>query len=310
MKKAVIWLIIIVLVIFIGYRAWVSIQKSQKAQMGTEEEPTVTPVTVEIVKQTPLIEKLFLVGDVKGAEEIRVFPKVSGKLVEMKVKEGDRVKKGSMVALIDRDVTGLEFKLAEVISPIEGVVSQVYLDRGAGVSPPNPSPSMGTALVKVVNMDTVLVMIDIIEKDIFKVKFGQKAYVKVDAYPQKDFIGRVTLVSPTVDKMTRTAKAEITIPNLNHRLKPGMFAQVEIVIREKDKAILIPGYSILEKDNQEIVYIIKDGRAFSRIAEIGVRLADSVEVIKGLSSGDKLVVSGQHRLNENDTVNVVGGGIR
>ena len=310
MKKVIVWFIVFMIVVFFSYRVWIAIQKSQKAQMKGQEELVVVPVKTETVKQSSFIEKLSLVGDMKGIEEIKVFPKISGKLVEMKVKEGDEVKRGSVVALIDRDITGLEFKLAEVTSPIKGVVSQVYLDKGAGVSPPNPSPSMGTAIVEVVDMDIVLVMVNVIEKDISKVKLGQRAYIKVDAYPEKSFIGKVTSVSPTVDRMTRTAKVEITISNLNHRLKPGMFAQVEIVIREKNKAILIPGYSILEKDNQEIVYIIKDGRAFSRRAEIGVRLADLVEVIKGLSPEDKLVVSGQHRLSENDTVNVVEGGIK
>jgi multidrug efflux pump subunit AcrA (membrane-fusion protein) len=309
MKKIIIWLIIIAFIILAGNRIWVSIQKTKLAKSKTKEETVATPVKVSIVKQMPFTETLSLSGDIKGIEEVKVFPKVSGKLYEIKVKEGDRVENGSVIALIDRDVTGLEFKLAEVTSPIAGVISGVYLDRGAGVSPPNPSPSMGTALVGVVNMDTVIVTVDVIEKDISKVKLGQKAHIRVDAYPQEEFTGRVTSINPAIDLASRTAPVEITISNLNHKLNSGMFAQVEIVIGEKPKAILIPSYSILESEDQKSVYVVENGKAVSRVVEIGNYQGDSVEVISGLKSGDTLIVSGQHGLGENSIVNIVEGGI-
>jgi multidrug efflux pump subunit AcrA (membrane-fusion protein) len=309
MKKAIIWLVVIAFVILAGYRGWVSIQKSKQGKVKIKEETVASPVKVDIVRQIPFTETLSLFGDVKGIEEVKVFPKVSGKLYDIKVKEGDKVEKGSIIALIDRDVTGLEFKLAEVTSPIAGVISGVYLDRGAGVSPPNPSPSMGTALVGIINMDTVIVTVSVIEKDISKIKLGQKAHIRVDAYPQEEFTGRVTSINPAVDLTSRTAAMEITIPNLDHRLKSGMFAQVEIIIGEKPKAILVHSYSILESGDQKIVYVVENGKAVSRIVETGNYLADSVEVISGLKSGDTLIVSGQHGLGENSIVNIVEGGM-
>jgi len=309
MKRIVVWLVVIAFVILASWRIWVSIQKTRQAKVKIKEETVTSPVKVTIVRQIPFTETLSLPGDIKGIEEVKVFPKVSGKLYDIKVKEGDKVEKGSIIALIDRDVTGLEFKLAEVTSPIAGVISGVYLDRGAGVSPPNPSPSMGTALVGVVNMDTVIVTVDVIERDISKVKLGQKTHVRVDAYPQEEFTGKITSINPAIDLMSRTAAVEITIPNLDHRLKSGMFAQVEIIIQERPQAILIPSYSILESGEQKAVYIVENGKAFSRIVEIGNYQADSVEVISGLKSGDTLIVSGQHSLSENKIVNIVEGGI-
>ena len=308
MKKVLIGIVVLVILALIGYRGYKMYKKSQIKEVAVEEK--IAPVQIEVVKTSPLTQSLNLTGDVKGIEEIDVFPKVSGKLVEMMVREGDRVKKEQVLSVIDRDVEGVKFELAEVTSPVEGIVGRVYLDRGARVSPPSPGPGMGTIMFRIVNMDTVVVVVNVIEKDLSKIKKGQRTKIKVDAYPEKVFNGRITLVSPTVNRMTRTASVEITIPNLNHSLKPGMFAQTEIIIGEKDDAILIPAYAILEKSDTKKVVTVVNGKAVPRVIELGTDQGDSVEVKSGLDEGDTLVVAGHHRVLGGELVRIVEGGTR
>ncbi len=306
MKRVIFWLFLIVIVGLVGYRGWVAYQRSQIEEVEVKDE--IPPVQIQVVKTSPLTESLNLTGDVIGIEEIDVFPKVSGKLVEMKVKEGSRVKREEVLAIIDRDVEGVRFERAEVTSPVEGIVGIVYMDKGARVNPPDPSPSMGTALVRIVNMDTVKVVVNVIEKDLSRIKVGQPARIKVDAYPEKRFNGKITLVSPTVNPMTRTASIEVSIPNSGHQLRPGMFAEAEIIIRKADDAILIPAYAVLEKSDTRKVLTVVNGKATPKLIELGVDQGYLVEVKTGLEVGDTLIVAGHHRISGGDPVRILEGG--
>ena len=306
MKKVILWLFLIAIIAFVGYRGWVAYQRSQKVEVEVKEE--LPPVRIQIVKTSPMIETLDLTGDVQGIEEIDVYPKVSGKLVEVRVEEGERVKIDQVLAIVDRDIDGVKFQPAEVISPVRGIVGRVYMDKGARVSPPDPGPGMGTPILRIVNMDQVKVVVNVIEKDFAKIKLNQKAHISVDAYPDEKFSGRITLISPTISPTTRTASVEITISNQDHRLKPGMFAQVDIIIRKKDDAILIPAYAIIEQSEMRKVLIVVNGKAKSELIELGADQGELVEIRSGLKEGDTLIVAGHHKISSGDPVRILKGG--
>jgi multidrug efflux pump subunit AcrA (membrane-fusion protein) len=303
MKKSILILIALVIVVFIAYRAKVVLERTRLEE--TKLEKTITPVEVELVKKGSSTLSLNLIGDIKGKEEVDVFPKASGKLVEMKVKEGDQVKKDQVVAVVDRDVDGVKFEPVEVISPVDGIVGMVYLDQGAEVTPPSPSPSMGTHLIRVINMDQVKVVVYVVEEELGKIKMGQEAKVKVDAYPDKTFSGIVTLISPVVNQLTRTASVEITVPNPEFLLKPGMFAEVEISLGEKKDIILIPAYTILQEGERKRVFVVANGKAISRNVETGISQNGWVEIKSGLSENDSLVVAGQYMVKTDEPVKVI-----
>jgi multidrug efflux pump subunit AcrA (membrane-fusion protein) len=303
MKKVILILIVLVVVVFIVYRAKVVLERTHLEE--TKLEKSITPVEVELVKKGSLTLSLNLIGDIKGKEEVDVFPKASGKLVELKVKEGDRVKKDQVVALVDRDVDGVKFEPVEVISPVDGIVGMVYLDQGAVVNPPEPAPSMGTPLIRVVNMDQVKAVVNVVEEDLGKINKGQKAKVKVDAYPDKTFSGNVSLISPVVNQLTRTASVEITLPNSQHLLKPGMFAQVEISLGEKDDLVLIPAHTILQEGERKRVFVVANGKAISRNVETGISQNGWVEIKSGLSENDSLIVAGQYLVKTDEPVKVI-----
>lgn len=306
MRRFIFWLLLIVIIGFVGYRGWVAYQRSQVKEVETKEE--IPPVKVQVVKTSPLIEALSLTGDITGIEEIDVYPKASGKLVEIKVKEGQRVKTDQVLAVVDRDIDGVKFQPAEITAPVAGIVGRVYVDKGARVSPPDPGPGMGTAVLRIVNMDQVKVVVHVIEKDFAKIKLNQRAEISVDAYPDEKFSGRTTLISPTISPTTRTASVEITIPNRDHRLKPGMFAQVDVIISKKDDAILIPAYAVIEQSEMRKVMTVVGGRAKSELIELGADQGELVEIRSGLKEGDTLIVAGHHRISSGDLIRILREG--
>jgi len=223
----------------------------------------------------------------------------------VKVKEGDRVKKDQVVALVDRDVEGVKFQLAEVTSPMDGIVGLIYLDEGAEVSPPSPGPGMGTALMKVINMDQVKVVVNVVEEDLGKISVGQKATIKVDTYPDRTFSGKVNLISPLVNPLTRAVSVEITLSNPKHLLKPGMFAYAEISLGKKKDLILIPAHAIVEETGKKKVFVVTGGKAVSRMVETGISQEGWVQIKSGLAEDDSLIVVGQYLVKNNEPVKIV-----
>ncbi len=187
-------------------------KKQEKA-----EEKIVPVVKAAAAQSRNLNETLFFVGDVKAQDEATVFSKVTGKIIEYKVKEGDRVNKGDVIAMIDRDETGFKFEPSPVDSPLTGTVGRVFLDKGANVV-------ITTPVAFVVDMTNAEVHLDVVERYVPMISEGQKAYVTVDAFPGRKFEGVVSKVSPVVDPQSRTAVIEITIPNQDQSLLSGMFA--------------------------------------------------------------------------------------
>jgi cobalt-zinc-cadmium efflux system membrane fusion protein len=303
MKKLILILVVLVIVVFIAYRTKIVLERNRLEE--TRLEKSITPVEVELVKKGSLNLSLNLIGDIKGKEEVDVFPKASGKLVELKVKEGDLVRKDQVVAVVDRDVDGVKYEPVEVISPVDGIVGMVYLDQGAEVTPPSPSPSMGTHLIRVINMDQVKAVVNVVEEELGKIKMGQEAKIKVDAYPDKTFSGNVTLVSPLFNQLTRTTSVEITVPNPEFLLKPGMFTQVEIFLGKKDNLILIPAYTIIQEGEKKSVFVVADGKAISRNVEVGISQNGWVEIKSGLSENDSLIVAGQYLVKTDEPVKVI-----
>ncbi|MDD5085510.1 MAG: efflux RND transporter periplasmic adaptor subunit [Candidatus Omnitrophica bacterium] len=233
------------------------------------------------------------VGNITGQDEAKVYPKVSGKIIEKLKEDGSEVKKGDILAYIDRDEVGFQFEKAPVESPLTGIVGRVYVDKGTSVSPDTP-------IALVVDMDNVEVNLDAPEKYLHLVSLGQAAEIKVDAYPEEEFAGKVSKMSPVVDLETRTAPIEIVILNSDHRLKPGMFARLRLIMESHHNVPVIMKEAIVGKEPNVYVYIVsaegKASVAHQRKIKLGVREGPYYEVTEGLKEGETVVVMGQQRL--------------
>jgi multidrug efflux pump subunit AcrA (membrane-fusion protein) len=257
-------------------------------------------VPVEVVKiaKGDLKETVSYTGDIEAKERIEVYPRVSGKIIKKKVVEGDRIKKGQTIALIDRDEPGFKFEPAPVDSLLAGIVGRVYVDLGAKVTPQTP-------VALIVDMDRVKVKINVVERDLPKIKIGQEARVKVDAYPEKIFKGKIWKISPVVDLESRTAPIEILFSNPKHLLKPGMFARVEITTKENKNTLIIPRDALIKEGDSTSIFVVKDNQALKRKVTTGMSQENLVEIENNLNPEEEVIVMGKTRVKDGDLVRVV-----
>jgi len=299
MRRKIIWLIVIVLILGIGYVARTR-KKMVKENTKEDVREALVPVVIEAVKSGNLESVLSFVGDIKGEDQVTVYSEATGRLSRYLVEEGSRVEKDQIIAMVDRAVTGMEFEEAKVKSPLSGTVGRLYLDKGSTIG-------LETPVALIARMDRVKVEFNIPEKDMVKVSKGQEVRVKVDAYPDRTFDGKVTRVSPVVDSLTRSAYAEVTLSNPGHELKPGMFAEITIVVNSSQGAMVVPKEGILENLNSgsSLVFVVEDGRAMKRDIKTGISQGGLVEVKSGLSFGEKVIVAGHHYLKGGEEVEVM-----
>ncbi|MFH1189781.1 MAG: efflux RND transporter periplasmic adaptor subunit [Candidatus Omnitrophota bacterium] len=262
-----------------------------KAGESTAAEAETIPVKVMKVKIGDVSKSLDYVGDIKGQDEAVVYPKVSGKIIEKVKEEGEGVAKGDVIAYIDRDEVGLKFEKAPVESPLAGTVCRVYVDIGSNVT-------VQTPIALVADMTKAEIDLDVPEGYLSQILPGQKAVIRVDTYPQEEFMGKVVRVSPMVDLETRTAPIEILIPNEDLRLQSGTFARVELILEEHRKHPVILKEAVIGRVEPFYVYVIEDDKASLREVKLGVRKGAYVEVLEGLRDGDSVVIMGQQKLRD------------
>ena len=266
-------------------------------EAGEEQEAFSVPVAVTRARVQPMQETLILYGTVFPQNEVNIFATVTGKVSQVLVREGDYVAKEQSLATIDRDQAGLKFAEAEVTSTISGIVKLVMTQVGATVAPTAP-------LFQVVDMDSVEVILSVPEKKIAQIKRGQSAMLSLVAYPDRTFYGNINKVSPVVDAMSRTLEARILVGNPGYLLKPGMFAEARIVLREVDSALVIPVTALLDRDGSRVVFTVKDGTARRVAPQLQFVEGQWAVVADGLEADDQVVVVGQQNLNDGDAVTI------
>ena len=176
-------------------------------------------------------------------------------------------------------------------SPIDGIV----VERNATVG-----ASVGTDanLFKIIDLSRVWIDADVFEKDLPRVRPGQEVKLTVTAFPESTFSGRVILINSVVDPETRTVKVRTEVANPDGRLKPDMFANVQIVTDLNRAAISIPQSAVLNDEGKTIVFVAEGNGYKKRQVQAGIQNNDRVEIVDGLTAGDKVVVKGNYLLLE------------
>jgi multidrug efflux pump subunit AcrA (membrane-fusion protein) len=243
-----------------------------------------------------LKEKLYFLGDIKGQDQVYLYPKVDGKLLEKKVEESGWVKKGDVICLIERDITGYDYQPAQVTSPIDGWVAKFFPDIGESLSPKTP-----VALIS--DFRWVEIELNVPQKLSAHIKKGTKAIVYVDAYPDRKFEGQISEVSSFLDEASRTLSCKVTVNNKDLLLKPGMYAEVSLILQEK-KCLVIHRDSLIFENQLPYVYVVEEGKAKKRHLKLGIEDGLYFEVIEGLTSRDLVVFMGKELLREARAVKV------
>ena len=217
------------------------------------------------------------------------------------VRDATRAKLREMEAILEQERTRL--KDTKIIAPFRGEISRKYVDAGAFVSPSAPP----TPLVTLVHTEILKIVANVLEKDVPLLKPGMKAKIRAESYPGRVFEGRVEKINSTLDISTRTLQAEVYIPNPDRSLKPGMFANVEMVLLEKSQTLVLPREAILEADREMSVFVVDGKQAVRRLITIGYEQDRMVEILTGLKEGDQVVVKGQQSIKDGTTIRIIEG---
>jgi len=212
------------------------------------------------------------------------------------VRDSSQAKLGEMEAILEQERNHL--KDTKIVAPFRGEVSRKYVDAGALVSSSTP-------LVNLVYTETLKIVANVLEKDIPLLKAGMKARIRVESYPEKVFEGRVEKINSALDLSTRTLQAEIYIPNSDRFLKPGMFANVEVVLLEKPQTLVIPREAVMGAGGEISVFVVEGKRAVRRPVALGYEQDRMVEILKGLNEGDQVVIKGQQLIKDGSAIRVV-----
>lgn len=188
-------------------------------------------------------------------------------------------------------------------APFAGYIAERNLDTGSYVSSATASTStMSRGIMSVHDIDTVRVLIEVVERDIPLVKIGQKAQLRAEAYPDHIFHGTVTRVVQALNRATRTMTVEVDLPNKDRRLKGGMFARVEVMVGTHHQALQIPIEAVSRLENAQYVFIVEEGQARRVEIEIGVRQGNQIEITKGLTGNEEVIVSGKDIVHDGTPV--------
>ena len=183
-------------------------------------------------------------------------------------------------------------------SPISGVVTARNYDPGdmTGALP----------IVTVAKIQPVKIIINVTESELPHVRKGMPATIKFDTYGDEEFKGTVSTIMPTIDAQTRTFGVEITMPNANNKILPGMFGRVTLNLGTKNR-VVVPDKAVVKQQgsgNQYVYVLNSDGTVSYQKVELGQRLGSEYELVSGVESGSQVVVSGQAKLANGIKVNV------
>ncbi|MBI4677392.1 MAG: efflux RND transporter periplasmic adaptor subunit [Elusimicrobia bacterium] len=245
-------------------------------------------------------------GELTPKHSVDVAPKVSGRVIELLVDEGSRVKKGDRLAVIQPGRTETEgYVPVAVTSPIDGVVMR-YQPKGS-YQQESTLAKLGdyviglmestnpTYLMTVADISKLVVKMKISEMDILKLKEGMGVTVEVDALPESKFPSKVTMVSPQADKdqnNLKNFKVEVSLLKYDTRLKPGMTARVDGLLDTRKGVLKIPLSAVFEEKGKEVGYLSpadKKAKAAKVPLKLGLRNETDVEVKDGVKEGQKLL---------------------
>lgn len=386
-------LAILLILVAVGVLSWISFgpfEKKPKEVLPTEVTPTSAletaageeAVSVRIIKVSlrNFEDMLPVLGTVKGYLEIPLKFEVNGVIKTLEVREGDRVKKGEVIAALkDEDAQlrlqyskkklesakaqylsaskkkelyeGLykagavikqkleeatleaeavksqegmaqaEIEIAEaelnktrLLSPKDGVIGTKDVEVGEFVTSQNK-------IVALYDLEKVYIEIGVVEKDIEKVRIGQKVEVQLDSYPDKLFLGKVENLLPVIEGKSRTLTAKVLLDNPEGLLLPGMFSRAKIYIVELINALIVPKTSILsigpginiapiinpgDKALEDIEKGVAIGTVELRKVTVGYAGSDYSQIIEGLKAGDMVIIETRGELKDGLKVKVVG----
>lgn len=198
-------------------------------------------------------------------------------------------------AVSGRDLAQYQLDVSAMQAPFDGIITGKYLNEGEMINPGMPG---APGVVTLMDISKVKVYVNISEADIEKVKVGQPVQVAVGAEFSGKHEGRVSSMNLAADPLSRSFRAEITVPNEHRQLKVGMYARVKLFTEMRKDVLVVPERTVVAERTQTVAYVVDRNKAGRREVVIGIVSEGRTEIRSGLAEGDSVVVEGNHGLSD------------
>lgn len=323
--------------------------KEQAKEKQTAKGPR--PVKTMVLDMDSLDREIHYTANLTAFEEVYFAPSQPGRINEIYVKAGDRVRKGQQLVKMDQtqltqallqvqqartnfqrmdtlyqlnsiseqqyDQAKTQYEIAlsnleylkentTLTAPFNGIVTEKYYEAGEIYSGAPNTQAGKAAILTLMQISPLKAVVSISENYFPDIRKGMMATVKTDIYPKQTFEGSILKVYPVINPATRSFKTEIKINNPDEKLRPGMFARVNIKIKD-DAALFAPAISVIKQEgtNNRHVFVMENGKAKKIEVTLGDRQDENVELVSDkLRKGMKLIIAGQASLMDGDKVKV------
>jgi membrane fusion protein, multidrug efflux system len=185
---------------------------------------------------------------------------------------------------------------ARIYAPFSGLAGSRAISPGQVIT-------KSTTLTWLVDLDTVKAEFNVPERFLRDLKPGQPLTFTVAAYPKESFRGEVYFLAPQIDPLNRTLLMKARVPNAEHKLKPGMFANLDLALTLREDAVVIPESALMSVGERTSVYVVDAGsKAQPRPVKVGLRLPNLIEVVEGLQPGEKVIAEGLQKVRPGGAV--------
>jgi len=322
----------------------IGLSSCNKPKTETKIEAEISTVKLQQVSEREIEQKLELTATVQPQAKNSIAPSSPGRIRDIMVEVGQNVSKGQKLVQMDvANLSNLETQIENVkrtykraqelfkvggasqqeldnaklqldvaqtnlknmsentflLSPLSGIVTARNYDNGDMYSGQTP-------VLTIMQINPVKLLVNVSESYYSKIKIGMSINVTFDVFEGQSFKGNVSLIYPVIDDRTRTFSVEIKMNNNSNKVRPGMFARVNLEFG-KAKGIVVADQAIVKQagSGAKFVYIYNDGKVQFKQVEIGRRIDNEYEIISGLSVGEQVVIAGQAKLVDGSKVNVV-----
>lgn len=287
-------------------------KENSNASSPTGRGGRIFAVVTEEIKPQTLSAHININGEVVAKTNVEVYPDIAGKVTQLSVEIGYNVKKDDVIAYVDPSKPGTTYSLSPIKSPITGTVTEI-------VSRPGTTVGTNTAIVKVGDIQNLVIYAQIPEKNVGNLSMGLKASLELSAFPGKIFKAEVTRISPVLDPVSRSKQIELSFLETDPGINSGMFPKVKLYTTKYTDIIAVPSEAIITRAEKNYVFVLnknilekaqptgKEGQISVSRIEVKTDISTDAKTIitEGLSLGDTIVTQGMDMLSDGASVNPI-----
>jgi multidrug efflux system membrane fusion protein len=195
---------------------------------------------------------------------------------------------------------------SKLVTPISGVILRLARDEQGLPMADGQLVTQGFVVAQIAPTLSLVADVDLVGPDVARVQEGMPARIRHQAWEDRTFDGEVMRLAPSLDPLTRTLRAEVSVENRDSVLRPGMFVEVTMIADRREDVPVVPREAVAERGGRKVVFVLKGQRVSQREVVLGLGDDEIVEVREGIEPGDRIVVRGLETLTDETRVRVSG----